>query len=241
MKSITTKTYSIKLFKLLFILIIIFLLYIIISLIIKNNNNNKEPYVDTPETTKTITPITPINPIDSANLPEDSGTCKTKSDIVDFCINYNSCCGAKSDTKECLCNHPFVQDCRTNFETCLKNNPEQLSKADLMKKCIDTNKKCCIEYNTNLSITSDKFKDPIKNEPTINKLCSITSVPNMDQKCLELCSTTPQCVAYSLTTGAVVQDYGTCSLYDTISIAKPAIDIRSGKPIPFISNYYIKK
>ena len=177
---------------------------------------------------------------DSQMIPEDSGSCNSKSDIVDFCINYQSCCSANSPTKECLCNHPFIQNCRTNFKTCLNTNPKQLSKEDLMKQCIQTHKSCCSAYNNNLQIRSNAFSVPIKNDPTIKKLCSITSVPDIEQKCLELCTTTPNCVAYTLNTGAYVQDYGTCSLYDTISIATPLINKSTGIPIPFTSNYYTK-
>ena len=178
---------------------------------------------------------------DTAIIQEDSGICKTKSDIVDFCINYKSCCGTNPPTKECLCKHPFVQKCRTNFETCLKNNPKNLSQNDLMTSCIEENKACCIPYNNNFTISSDAFSGPIKNDPTADPICRVTTLPDLDQKCLELCSTTPNCVAYSLSNGSLVPTYGTCSLYDKVSIAKPKVDVKTGKPIEFITNYYVKK
>ena len=220
-----TNNFSIVL-KIILFLMFIFLLYIIIS---KCNMstikmNSKERYINS-----------------ETPLPQDSGTCNTPADIVDFCINYNSCCASNPPTKECLCNHPFVKNCRTNFTNCLNNNPKQLSQNDLMTNCINENKTCCIAYNNNLSISSTAFNSPIKNDPVIKPLCSFTSVPNIDQKCLEICSTTPKCAAYSLSTGSLVKEYGTCTLYDNVSIATPSIDKSTGMPIPFISDYYIKK
>ena len=218
-----TNNFSIVL-KIILFLMFIFLLLLIISKCNMSTMTSKERYINTE------TPIA-----------EDSGTCKTKSDIVDFCINYNSCCGANASTKECLCNHPFVKNCRTNFTNCLNNNPSQLSKNDLMTNCINENKTCCIAYNNNLSISSKAFNSPIKNDPIIKPLCSFTSVPDIDQKCLELCSTTPNCAAYSLLTGALVQEVGACTLYDTVSMATPSVNKSTGMPIPFNSDYYIKK
>lgn len=216
-----TNNFSILL-KVILLLMFIFLLYILSKCRIYN-----ETYENENEKTST--------------LPEDSGKCKTKSDIVDFCINYNSCCSANAPTKECFCNHPFVQNCRTNFEKCLNNNPKNLSKNDLMSSCIDANKTCCIGYNNNLSIFSSAFtKYKNKNDPDIKPLCSITTVPDIEQKCLELCTTVPNCVAYALKTGDLVSDYGMCSLYDTVEYAVPSINKQTGKPIDFINDYYTR-
>jgi len=191
------------------------------------NNKNNIIYNETYENTSSI--------------PEDSGKCNTESDIVDFCINYNSCCSYNSPTKDCLCNHPLVQNCRTNFTNCLNNNPNNLSKDDLMTSCRASNSTCCNAYNNNLSIKSSAFtKYKNKNDPVIKPLCSITSVPDMEQKCLELCTTTPRCVAYALSTGAVVSNYGKCSLYDSVNYATHIVDKQTGKDIPFISDYYTR-
>jgi len=211
------------------LLIVICLIYKIITI------NSKELYEDNKIIEETI------EEEDSKTIPEDSGNCNTQSDIVDFCINYNSCCSTNSTTKECLCNHPFVKNCRTNFTNCLNNNHKQLNKNDLMNSCINENKTCCSEYNNNLSINSNAFNDPIKNNPVIKPLCSINNIPDIEQKCLELCTTTPKCVAYSLNTGVLVPDYGTCSLYDNVSFAISKINKTTGNPIPFTNNYYTRK
>lgn len=211
--------------KIIIVLMFIFLLYIIISKCNMNNHKSEtyETYENEPE------------------LAQDSGSCKTEADVVDYCINYNSCCSANSLGKTCLCNHPFVTNCRTNFTNCLNNNPNNLSNNDLMTNCINENKTCCNGYNNNLSIKSSAFTlYPKKNDPVIKANCNLTNVSNIDQKCLELCTTTPNCASYSLQTGALVSDYGTCSLYDTVSISVPLVDKKSGNPIPFISDYYTK-
>ena len=65
---------------------------------------------------------------------------------------------------------------------------------------------------------------------------------NIDQKCLELCQTTPDCKSYSVNVGKIFQSYGVCKLYDTVEISNPKIDPLSGKPANNIStDYYIKK
>jgi hypothetical protein len=226
MKYNTSYNLLLLLVKILLIFMFIFLLYIIISKYI-NNNTNTIYYKETYKDTKTIS--------------EDSGNCKTQSDIVDFCVNYNSCCAANSPSKDCLCKHPIVQTCRSDFTNCLSNNPNQLSQNDLMTSCINANKTCCNGYNKNLSIKSSAFtKYGEKNDPVIKPLCSITNVPDMEQKCLELCTTTPKCVAYSLSTGALVSNYGICSLYDTVNYATNQVDKQTGNKIPFLSDYYTR-
>ena len=176
-------------------------------------------------------------------VKEPSGKCNTANDIVDFCINYNKCCSENSTTKACLCEHPFIQKCRSKFEKCL-DNPEELKLYGgqfLMDKCLEKNKKCCIPYNS-LSISTNNFKSPIKNNPENNKICSLVNTPNAEEKCLELCNTRPDCKAYSLDKGALVQTYTTCNLYNDISIDKINSNAYSGKPIKKTNaDYYIKK
>ena len=185
------------LFSLLLILIILYLILILINIFY---SKNKENYEDT------------SNP---NALPQDSGKCKTDSDVVDMCINYESCCiKGSTEKKECICKHPFVQNCRNTFTNCINNNPNNLSNTDIMNKCIEENKTCCKPYNS-IQILSNIYNKPINNEPVINKICTINPINNIDQKCMELCFTNPECKAYSVNKGAVVQNYGTCSLYST--------------------------
>ena len=176
-------------------------------------------------------------------VTEPSGKCESQNDIVDFCINYNKCCSENSSTKACLCDHPFIKNCRTNFETCL-NNPENnklYGKKLVMENCLEENKNCCIPYNS-LSISNTNFKFPIKNNPENNKICSIMNTPNAEEKCMELCHTNPECKAYSLEQGALVQNYTTCNLYNDIFIDKINSNAYTGKPIQNTNaDYYIKK
>jgi len=176
-------------------------------------------------------------------IEEPQEKCKTEGDLVNFCINYKSCCGADSTTKECICSHPVVKNCRQQFENCI-NDEEQIKiygKQALMDKCMDENKACCIPYNS-ISINSDNFKTPIKNNPTINKMCSISSIPNVEEKCMELCSTNPECKAFSVDKGQLVQTYGTCNLYNAIKINQTKIDPLTGKEKETTNaDYYIKK
>lgn len=176
-------------------------------------------------------------------IEEPQEKCKTEGDLVNFCINYKSCCGSGSTTKECICSHPIVKNCRQQFENCI-NDEEQIKiygKKALMNKCMDENKACCIPYNS-ISINSDNFKTPIKNNPTIHKMCSISSIPNIEEKCMELCSTNPECKAFSLDKGQLVQTYGTCNLYNAVKINQTKIDPLTGKEKETTNaDYYIKK
>ena len=176
-------------------------------------------------------------------IEEPQEKCKTEGDLVNFCINYKSCCGSGSTTKECICSHPVVKNCRQQFENCI-NDEEQIKiygKQALMYKCMDENKACCIPYNS-ISINSDNFKTPIKNNPTIHKMCSISSIPNIEEKCMELCSTNPECKAFSLDKGQLVQTYGTCNLYNAVKINQTKIDPLTGKEKETTNaDYYIKK
>ena len=110
-----------------------------------------------------------------------------------------------------------------------------------MTNCINENKTCCNGYNNNLKIDSSAFTlYPKKNDPVIKSMCDVVNVPDIDQKCLELCTTTPNCESYSINTGALMSQFGSCSLYNTVSIAVPSINKETGNPIPFLSDYYTK-
>lgn len=225
---------------LIIIIIIICLIYYLLNYyeyyeesvnIKKNNNENK------------INSSEELINNDEEVAQEPSGKCNTSNDIVDFCINYNKCCSEKSTTKACLCEHPFIKKCRSKFDKCL-DNPEELKLYGgkiLMDKCLEKNKKCCIPYNS-LSISTNNFKSPIKNNPENNKICSLVNTPNAEEKCLELCNTRPDCKAYSLDKGALVQTYTTCNLYNDVSIDKINSNAYTGKPIKKTNaDYYIKK
>jgi len=176
-------------------------------------------------------------------VEEPSGKCETNGDLVNFCVNYKSCCGSESKLNDCICKHPVVKNCRTQFKTCI-DNPEHIKiygEKALMEKCFNENKSCCIPYNS-ISITRDKFKTPINNNPQINKLCSIQSIPNIEEKCMELCQTHPDCKAFSIEQGELIQTNGTCNLYNDISLSQLKTDPFTGKTKQSTNaNYYIKK
>ena len=192
----------------------------IYKLIYKLFTNNKEDFVVEPP---------------PADIPDDSGTCGYKNDIVKTCINYTSCCGSSKDTSnDCVCGHPMIQDCRKKFEACKKNNT---TNKEIMNRCIAENKNCCRPYNS-ISIYHNNFKPPILNEPTTSPFCKVTNVPKLPQKCMELCQTNSKCKAYSIKTGTIVQDSGDCNLFDTVSI----VDTSNNPDKKAITGtYYIKK
>ena len=196
--------------------------------------NVSEGNTETINKQKAAESSTPVPP------PEDSGKCGGNCDVMDYCINYKSCCDKPTDANKCVCSLPFVKNCRAEFEACLNNNPNKLSKPDLMTNCIKSNTSCCNKYN-NIEIDSTKFSDPIKNEPSVVPICGIKNIKNLPQKCLELCTNTPNCKAYTVNIGKIAQDAGDCNLYDQLSITKPDIDVKTGKPKNNIATDYYTK
>ena len=258
---------KLKLINLIYLFFIILIIYLVYILIISLYDKNNEKFIDTPistsiptsklsqiptnieKTTKTSKETsketsTPINTNTETSTSTKKESCKAVDNVVDFCINYDSCCaGGSYATKACFCNHPITLQCKAEYDTCMSDT--SLSKLytteQLKQKCASQQKNCCIPYNS-ISLSSDKFDTPIKNEPSIKELCSVSSIPNIEQKCLELCQTTPDCKAYSVNVGKIVQSYGVCKLYDTVSILTQKIDPISGKPADNIdTDYYIKK
>lgn len=239
---------KLKLINLIYLLFIIFIIYLVYILIISLYDKNNEKFIDTP-TSKSPPTSNPTTINTSAELSATSNlnkqeSCKAVDNVVDFCINYDSCCsGGSYATKACFCNHPITLQCKAEYDTCMSDTSlSKLYTGEQMKqKCASQQKNCCIPYNS-IALSSDKFDSPIKNEPSIKELCSVSSIPNLDQKCLELCQTTPDCKAYSVNVGKIVQTYGVCKLYDTVSILDPKIDPISGKPKNNVAtDYYVKK
>ncbi len=240
-----------KILLFIFIIIIIFILYLLYTYIFSklNSKDNFLVPVVVPTTTynfkktntETIDKQKAAEAAPNTTMPaEDSGKCGPDNNVIDYCINFKSCCGNPTEDNKCICSMPFVQKCRTAFQECLNNNPNALSSAELMTKCIESNKTCCSEYSK-MESDSSKFSDPIKNEPSIVPICGIKNGQNMPQKCLELCENTPACKSYAINLGKVVQSAGYCNLFDQVSINKPEVDLKTGKPKNNVeADYYTK-
>lgn len=177
----------------LLIIFALIILSIILSIYILNNRNNFE---DTRATTFDMSKVntTPANP------PQP---CTNGTDIPSVCLNFESCCSSSNNTNfngECYCIHPFVRDCNDKYKNCLATNSSNTS------QCSSILKDCCKQYSSNNILTSN-FQKPIKATQMSNKLCSVNGLLNLEQRCMELCQTNPNCQAYSTTTG-------NCTLYD---------------------------
>lgn len=238
MKINKVKLNLINLIYLFFIILIIYLIYILI-ISLYNKNKNKEKFVVTP----TLGAVSTTAPAPEPSTLTIQESCKAIDNVVDFCINYDSCCSNSNLTKACFCNHPITLKCKAEYDTCISDTSLKnlYTEEQLKQKCASQQKNCCIPYNS-ISLSSNKFDAPIKNEPNIKEMCSVSSIRNLDQKCLELCQTNPECKAYSVNVGKIVQSYGECKLYDTVSILDPQIDPLSGKPkYNIATDYYVKK
>ena len=250
------------LFKLLLSIFFIYLIYLVYLYVSNSLYRTHDKFEDAkpiitqaPSTTQIPTTTKSFDEVSSESLKkrqeaensspqliqEDSGKCGTNSDIIDYCTNYKTCCSKTTEDNKCLCSIPFIKDCRTTFEACLQNNPSKLSPNDLMSSCILENTSCCKKY-MNVSIDSGNFSKPIKNQPIITPICSLTNIKNIAQKCMEVCQNKPECLAYSVNVGKIAQDIGTCNIYDRVNIVEPDIDPGTGKPKNNIStDYYTKK
>ena len=227
---------SINLIYLIYLFLIIYMIYI---LIISLNN----------KTLKSLNSLNSFNSLNTKNNDTFEDTtknmtnkvCTAQDNLVDFCANYNSCCS--STNTNCFCTHPITLYCKNEYKTCMNDAYlKNLYTSDQIKnKCSSQQKNCCTPYNS-ISISSDKFKTPIKNDSKAKEICTINSISNIEQKCLELCQTNPNCKSYSVNLGKIVQSYGLCKLYNNVSINPNSINPFTGKPKSDVtSDYYIKK
>ena len=105
--------------------------------------------------------------------------------------------------------------------------------AQLRVTCSDKNKTCCSKYSN--TVDKSLFNPSVIGQQTDNVLCDIGDVKNIDTKCLELCQTNPDCVAYSTSTLS-------CNLYNQVSPNTEKIDPLTGKEITStVIDYYTKK
>ena len=209
-----------------FILISILLIIYLVYKYIYVNNKNKSNFEDS----------TPA-PSENANSkiygkngsPPAMGTpqgCSANTDVVDFCINYDNCCsGSAATNNKCFCDNSVTKLCKIQYDACV-NDPDSIklfTKEQLMDKCKLQNSSCCKAYN-NISISSNNFSSPKKRVQTDNIICDIKGIKNIEQKCLELCQTNPNCAAYGTTNM-------TCTLYSQVSPYTDLIDPLTNKPI----------
>ena len=163
------------------------------------------------------------------------GGCTATSDVVGFCIDYNNCCRTKPSINKCICEHPFVKNCKSEYDNCIndQNNKNTYTKTQLIEKCKSDNSNCCKKYN-DIQINSNNFDPPIKRTQNQSILCNLTSIKNLEQKCLELCQTNPECVAYA-------SNKVTCNLYTGVTDYQPKLDMNGQDISNKNVNYYIKR
>jgi len=151
--------------------------------------------------------------------------CSAVSDVVDFCKDYDICCANYNSNNKCFCEHPITKSCKSIYDTCMNDptNIKLFNTSQLTDKCKSMNNECCKSYNK-IAISSNNFNSPIKRNQTDNVLCNVSSIKNIEQKCMELCNTTPECAAYSTTKL-------TCNLYKSVSDFIPSTDAMTGNTI----------
>jgi hypothetical protein len=128
--------------------------------------------------------------------------CNNNTDIISVCMNYSGCCTDNNANinGQCFCMHPFVKKCNESYKTCMSNSKDA-------KSCTDILNKSCREYSKN-DIMNNNFKKPINAKQTIDNICKISAIKDLDQKCMELCQTNDNCKAYTI-------DTGICNLYSS--------------------------
>ena len=220
------------------IIIISIIAIIIVGIILLNKKiSSFENVIELDPTTTNFSEL-PSPP----SVPPSTACSAQYGDVSEYCLDYNNCCKTSNEMNSCLCNHPSVKKCKADYDNCMNdiNNIKNYTKDELSKMCISKNKQCCLDYN-NIDIDSTIFStNPINFNPKNNKICSLqdSGKMNLEQKCIELCQTYPDCAAYNLNTSS----FGSfkCSLFS--SIEKPNSDPITGKPVIDASyDYYIKK
>jgi len=158
-----------------------------------------DKFDDTPTTTFDIsTAPTPVN---------KNTTCSNSTDMISVCMNYDNCCtgsGANMNSK-CFCSHPFVGGCNDAYKACIAN----IGTGGDISSCNSTLKGCCSKYSS-IDISNSNFQKPINAIQSSNIMCTLNGLPDLKQRCMELCQTNPACKAYSLAIGG-------CTLYDAVN------------------------
>lgn len=154
-------------------------------------------------------------PLDTINK-----TCTANMNISEYCKNYDTCCNQTISTmnNDCFCNHPTVKKCNDDYNHCIANQNQN---------CNDILKSCCNTHN-NINIDNTLFHQPIQYDKQNKILCSLTTNANIEQKCMELCQTTPACKSYSI--NAI-----NCTLYNDNDLDLDNIKQKT------TTKYYIKK
>lgn len=181
---------------LLIVVVLILLSAILITYFYKISYYSRDYFEDTPDTKFDMSKVntTPTN---------SPPPCTNGTDISSVCLNFDNCCSPSNNTNingQCYCIHPFVKDCNYKYKNCISSNPSNTS------QCSSILHECCKQYSGN-NILASNFQKPITATQMSNKLCSINGIMNLEQRCMELCQTNPNCRAYSTTTG-------NCTLYD---------------------------
>ena len=175
------------------LILAIFILVIIYCL------SRKDRFKDTPATTFDLsTAPTPAN---------KNTTCSNSTDMISVCMNYENCCNntGTNPNSKCLCSHPFVGGCNDAYKACLAS----IGTGGDTSKCDATLKGCCGKYSS-IDILNSNFQKPINASQSSNQICTLNGIPNLEQRCMELRQTNPNCKAYSLALGG-------CTLYNAIN------------------------
>lgn len=162
-------------------------------------SERKDRFEDTPSTTFNIsTAPTPAN---------KNTTCSNTTDMISICMNYDNCCtgSGTNQNSKCFCSHPFVGGCNDAYKACIAS----VGTGGDTSSCDTTLKGCCSKYSS-IDILSSNFQKPINAMQSSNQICTLNGLPDLDQRCMELCQTNPACKAYSLAIGG-------CTLYDNIN------------------------
>jgi hypothetical protein len=199
-----------------------------------SQTSSNTQFIDT-STLKYDKPVPTINS-ETSNLT-NINACNTPSELVSLCMNYEGCCKTYGTNNKCFCDHPAVQQCYTKYSECINDPTNKSMYGDkLSSVCKTQNNECCKMYNS-IQINSNNFKDPIYKQQLNNVICSFSSVPNISQKCMEICQTNPKCKAYLLNESI------SCTLFDNVNEDTLKIDPISGKASTENKSYkfYVKK
>lgn len=220
-------------FNIICIIIIIFLIYLLINN--KNPNPNPNYKKDNFNSMQdainaALNPATTIPPNVRAFGPGgvttavDAKPCSTTNDVLGFCKDYENCCSGSASTN-CMCINPVVTECKKEYDACMSDTNTPV--VQLRATCGEKNNTCCSKYNGN--IDKNLFNEPVIGAQVDNVLCDTGSIKNVEQKCLELCQTNPNCAAYSLTDIS-------CKLHNKATLIPPTtVDKSANNKYFFIS------
>ena len=204
---------------------------------------NIDKFIDNAEngTVTTVGSITTTGKVPTSMVPppmQMPQICPNNNDIVSVCSNYDSCCKNMANS-DCYCSHPAVGVCKSQYDACMTDSSflSLYTQDQRQKLCQQQRGECCQLYSSLNSVKN--YKSVQNTDQKQDQICSMSFIgiqkENPQTKCATLCSTNPNCVAYS-----IGNDDTQCKMFSSVNPIDPVNPfVKQGKNVGI--TYYQKQ